>query len=100
MYVFDFDGLADDWERFLEGRYSQISAIHKKKIRNFYGIYSQNFPYVDSFLSPDKYYKVYSELLDVDIELLKKVGELCSKPDLENETLVMDIKPVLKPEHL
>jgi hypothetical protein len=100
VYVFDFDGLADDWDRFLEGRYSHMSAVHKKKIKNFYGIYSQNFPYVDSFLSPDKYYKVYSELLDVDIELLKKVGELCSKPDLESETLVMEVKPILKPEHL
>lgn len=93
IYVFDFDGLADDWDIFLEGKYSQMSSVHKKKIKSFYGIYSSNFVYVDSFLNPDKYYGLYSELLDVDVELLKKVGELCSKPDMRKETLVLDIKP-------
>jgi hypothetical protein len=93
IYVFDFDGLADDWEAFLAGRYSQMSAVHKRKIKNFYGIYSSNFVYVDSFLSPEKYYGIYSELLDVDIELLQKVGELCSKPDLQQENLTVEIKP-------
>mgnify|MGYP003704888041 FL=1 len=101
IYVFDFEGLSDDWDIFLEGKYSQMSAVHKRKIKNFYGIYSSNFVYVDSFLNPEKYYGIYAELLDVDIELLKKVGELCSKPDLQQESLIIEVKPYsLKPEHL
>ena len=32
-------------------------------------------------------------VLDVDIELLKKVGELCSKPDLQQENLTIEVKP-------
>lgn len=100
IYVFDFGEMAYDWDLFLKGKYSQMGPVHKRKIRDFYGSYSSNYEYIDSFLEPRRYYKVYSELLDVDIDLLKEVGELCSKPNLDDESLVMTINPILNPEHL
>ena len=97
IYVFDYQHMKEDWDLFLEGRYSQISASHKRKIKNFYGSYSSNFAYVESFLHPEKYFTLYSELLGVDVEHLKHVGELCSKPDMAEENLVMEImKPISK----
>ena len=77
----------------MEGKYSHMSLSHKRRIKNFYGIYSSNFVYIDSFLTPDKYYGIYADILDVDIELLKKVGELCDKPDLQQENLTIEVKP-------
>lgn len=100
VYVFDFGEFGYDWECFLQGRYSKMGPIHKRKIRDFYGSYSSNYEYIDSFLDPPRYQKIYAELLDVDIDLLKEVGELCSKPNLEDELLAMKINPILKPEHL
>jgi len=37
-------------------------------------------------LYPNKYFEDYAECLDVDIEMLEGVGELCSKPNIEKET--------------
>ena len=56
-------------------------------IRNYIGLNSPNLPYVDSFLYPERHFKLYSELLAIEESKLKKVGELCSRPDLEKETL-------------
>ncbi len=36
-------------------------------------------------------YNQYAELLNTDVELLKSVGELCTKPDLAKETLQLEI---------
>ena len=43
-----------------------------------------------SYLIPEKYFSNYAELLDVEVEDLIKVGELCSKPDLEKENLILN----------
>lgn len=93
-YIFDFDSLADDWDYFVSGKYSQMSRAHKRQIKNFYGPYSSNFAYVDSFLEPEKYFKIYSDLLDIKLRVLKEIGELCDKPDLDRETLIYDLKPI------
>jgi len=40
-------------------------------------------------LYPEKYFDDYAECLDVDVDMLKSVGELCEKPNVKNETLIM-----------
>ena len=92
LYIFDIESIKEDYYSFLEGKYSTMSAVHKRKIKNFYGQYSGNFAYIESFLHPEKYFEMYSELLGVPVSSLMKVGELCSSPDLEKETLVANIK--------
>lgn len=92
VYVFDFKTMAPDWDLVLEGKYSKLSAVHKKKVKGYYGIYNANFVYIESYLNPEKYYSIYAEMLGVDVEDLQKVGELCSKPDFDKEILVMEKK--------
>lgn len=94
VYVFDFQDSKSDFDLFLQGRYSKMSAVHKKKIKAYYGIYNSNFVYIESYLNPEKYFSIYSEMLGVDIDELRKVGELCNPPDMERESLVMDIQEI------
>lgn len=91
IYVFDFNGQRKDWDAFLKGKYSQFTADHKRKIKNFTGANSSDIPYIDSFLNPDKYFKMYAEMMHVNEKLLREVGELCSVPDLEKETIKINI---------
>ena len=97
VYVFDFGKQRDDWDMFLQGKYSKLSNDLKKKIRNFFGINNQG--YIDSFLFPERYFSMYADMLTSSrsehgdmLRLLTEVGELCSTPDLEKENLVMSVK--------
>lgn len=97
VYVFDFSKQRDDWDMFLEGKYSKLSTDLKKKIRNFFGINNQG--YIDSFLFPERYFSMYADMLTSSrsehgdmLKIITEVGELCSTPDLEKENLVMSIK--------
>lgn len=92
VYVFDFKGLSEDFDHFIKGKYSKMSTAHKEKVKQFYGYNSPNFAYVESFLYPDKYYGMYSQIINVEETLLKGVGELCDKPDIEAEVLISTIK--------
>ena len=92
VYVFDFSPYKKDWDKLMLSKYSQVTYPYKKKIENFYGRRDSNFAYVESFLYPEKYYAMYSEMILVTEELLREVGELCSKIDLEKETLTAKVK--------
>lgn len=91
VFTFEFSDLSDDWENFLKGKYSKINLNLKAKILNFFDPQSGNYQYIKSYLYPEKYYDQYAELLNTDVELLKSVGELCTKPDLAKETLQLEI---------
>lgn len=90
ILTFDFSDLDNDWNHFVNGKYSKINIKLKQKILNFFDKYSGNYAYVHSYLIPEKYFSNYAELLDVEVEDLIKVGELCSKPDLEKENLILE----------
>ena len=59
----------------------------KRKIHGYFDNHSANHVYMDSYLNPEKYFGIYSDLLNTSEDLLRSIGELCSKPDLEKETL-------------
>ena len=46
--------------------------------------------YVESYLYPDYYWDDYSKILNINIEDLIEVGELCDIPDLKKEDLKKD----------
>jgi hypothetical protein len=46
---------------------------------------------VHSFLYPNKWYDRYAELLGVEPNLLKEVGELCTKTDIDKESLLIQV---------
>lgn len=92
VYVFDFSCYKQDWLKIINGKYSKISNVYKKHIENFYGKKDNNYAYIESFLYPQKYYSIYAELFSVKEALLVEVEELCSKINLEKETLKVGIK--------
>lgn len=90
VFTFDFSDLEDDWFHFINGRYSKISLNLKQKILNFFDKYGGNYAYMHSYLLPEKYFDNYAELLGVNSQILIEVGELCTKPDEEKETLILE----------
>lgn len=92
VYIFGFEDQAEDWDTFVKGKYSRLSTEQKKKIKAFYGTNSPNYPYIESFLHPEKYFRMYADMLHMKESVLKEVGELCSLPDLEKETLNTTLK--------
>jgi len=91
VLTFDFSDLTDDWFYFINGRYSKFSLNTKQKILNFFDKHSGNYAYMHSYLIPEKYFNNYAEILNVEPQLLIKVGELCNKPDLDKENLTLEI---------
>lgn len=91
VVTFNFSDLNDDWFNFLNGKYSKINTKTKSKILNFFDKKSGNYAYVESYLYPEKHFQTYADILNVDVEMLKSVGELCNKPDLEKESLLLEV---------
>lgn len=95
---FDFSMYADDWKHFLAGKYSKLSTRLKQSVRNYFGPMTAEYAYMESFLFPEKYFNLYTELLyapnDVaeGYETLKSVGELINPLDLEKETLKIPVQ--------
>ena len=90
VFVFDFCDMEDDWDNFIKGKYSKISVEIKRKILHFFQKNSGNALYVNSYLYPVNHFKTYSKILDVDVEMIKRVGELCDIPNLIKETLQLE----------
>lgn len=91
VFIFDFSDLKDDWFHLMEGKYSKINLDIRRKILAYFAKSSSNYAYIESYLFPDNYFKKYAELLGVSIDMLKSVGELCSKPDMEKEILLIEV---------
>lgn len=91
ILTFDFSDLKDDWNLFINGKYSQMSDVVKRKILTYFEKNSGNYNYIQSYLFPKKYMAKYAELLEVPVDLLISVGELCDKPDLEKEKLLIEV---------
>lgn len=91
LITFEFTDISDDWNHFINGRYSMIDNKIKRKILSFFSKTSANHVYMESYLFPDKYFNLYAKLLCTDEALLRSVGELCSKLDLERETLFAEV---------
>jgi hypothetical protein len=87
-FVFDFSIYGNSWDAYLNGKYSKFEDVSKKIILKYHSKNSGNMEYLSSFLYPEKYFDLYAQLLDVDIDLLINVGELCDKPDFEKEKLI------------
>jgi hypothetical protein len=91
IVIFDFSDLNVDWTLFIQGKYSQLDIKVKRKILDFFDKKSGNYAYVESYLFPEKHFETYAKILDVGVDFLKSVGELCDKPDLERECLLMEV---------
>lgn len=91
LLIFDFSDIKDDWFNLIDGKYSKLSMKIKRKVKDHFDKQSSSYVYMDSYLFPERYFTMYAELLGVDEQLLRSVGELCNKPDLEKEKLTQDV---------
>lgn len=91
IYVFNFSDYEEDWLYFINGKYSKMNSMIKRKILNYFDNNSANYIYVNSYLFPDKFFHEYAEILNVDVNLLKSVGELCDKPNINKENLTINV---------
>jgi hypothetical protein len=83
--------MSDDWSFFIKGKYSMIDDKIKRKILNYFGKNNPNYTYVESYLFPEKYREDYAKMLGVDITLLEEAEELCDKPDMLKEELLIKV---------
>ena len=91
VYVFDFSDIVSEWKHVISGKYSKLSPEYKKMIKSYIGSKSSDAVYIDSYLYPEKYFKLYADLLNETEATLKGVGELTSLPCMESETLKMSV---------
>ncbi len=91
MYVFDMNTVADDFDAFMKGKYSKFSQNARKVLMNYYGVHTPEWVYIESYLFPDKYFKQYAQILDVEESFLKHVGELCDRYDEARETCTLPV---------
>lgn len=86
LYVFTLNDFREDYNNFLKGKYSKFSNELRQILSSYYGVFSAEWIYIESFLNPEKYYEEYAQILNVDVSFLKSVGELCDifNPNLEN----------------
>jgi len=96
LITFNLFPICSDWEYFIEGKYSKFSKQSKDKILKFFNKDKANYVYVESFLYPEKYFNIYSHLLNVNLYHLEKTGELCDKLDIDKETLNYSSKDLEK----
>jgi len=91
LYIFNINPFKRDLNKFKKGQYSKFTKKTKEKIMKFFGETGQISEYIESYLYPEFYFEDYAEILNVRESELKKVGELCSKPDLEQEDFKKDL---------
>lgn len=87
VYIFDLKKYKADVFLFLKGKYSQLSEETKLTILNFYNLNKFSKEYMDSFVNPENYFEQYAKLLDVPVDTLRTVGELCDPFNRAKETL-------------
>lgn len=92
IFVFDYSIIEEDWQHFLQGKYSKLSKIMKDSIMKYYGHKSGDGQYVKSYLYPQDFFHIYADLLNVKESLLKEVGELCDKYNPELEKLKISVE--------
>ena len=89
LFVFNFDKYSHDYKNFLKGKYSQYSINGKISILEFFETAEEEqVQYIQGFLQPDEVHEAYAIDLNVDIELLEDVYEVCSAPNMEKEILI------------
>ena len=84
--VYNMNKFDDEFIYFIKGEYSKFKQVYKEKILDFYMDDGKKNKYVDSYLYPEQYHKMYAKELNVELSIIKDTYELCNKPDLEKET--------------
>jgi len=92
LYIFDLVNYKKDIQNVIKGTYSKMRKKTKTQILDFFGDIAPISEYIESYIYPEYYHEDYANELNVRIADIEKVWELCSKPDLEKETLKIKMK--------
>tara|TARA_R100000541_G_scaffold370_8_gene3152 strand:- start:2035 stop:2613 length:579 start_codon:yes stop_codon:yes gene_type:complete len=87
LFIFDFSKYKSDWFRFLDGKYSQYSLNSKINILDYFDDES-TLNYIKGFLAPEDVHEEYASNLNIDIDIVKAVHEVCTAPEMEKEILI------------
>ena len=90
LFIFNYKAYKNDYDRFIKGKYSQFSLDTKLIILDFFNSSGNMSDFIHSFLSPDNAHADYANALDISIEKIIDVYEVCSIPDIEKETFQED----------
>ncbi len=93
-YVFDLNTMHQDFDACVNGKYSQLSTTCKKILCDYYGVHTPEWVYIESFIFPEKYFAVYANILNIDEDLLRTVGELCEGFNREKETFINQLNTI------
>lgn len=100
IYTFDLSDWKFDWDNFLIGRYSKLSQSAKDRILRYRwnDLKNSERNKMHCYLYPmkEECLRSFAEDLQISIEDLKEVRELCSKPDFRLETF--NCGPLVKNE--
>ena len=92
VYIFDFSKYKEDYFNIIKGKYSKLNDDYKLNILNFYKNRKKHHSVIQSYLFPERFFSIYAKLLNVKLNLIEKVGELCSLPDIQKESLKAESK--------
>lgn len=92
IYIFDLEIYQNDFFNFLLGKYSQLSPVLKRAIKNYYGETSAEYRFIETYLYPERFFDDYARLLNLDVDIIKSVGELCDPCDMEKEILKIPVE--------
>lgn len=92
IYIFDLEIYQNDYFNFIMGKYSKLSTHLKKAIKSYYGESSAEYKFIETYLYPERYFETYAKLLEVNVETLKKIGELCDPWDEEKEIFKISVE--------
>ena len=93
IYRFDLKKYKEDIFQFMNGKYSAFSEDTKTIIVEYYSANKYTKEYILSYFYPERYFEKYAFLLNVEVALLKDVGELCNPYDPLQETLCLKKNP-------
>lgn len=87
IYVFDLSEFEEDFDNFLQGKYSQFSDRSYNIINRYCGYSSAEWVSMEPYLRPDRFVGGFADFFDIDEEGERALGQRCCKPDLEKENL-------------
>jgi hypothetical protein len=85
VYIFDMRPFKHDYNMLLKGSYSKFSKGSQVRIMNYFVDKDSISNIIESFFNPSDYHREYAKYLDVEINQVQNVYEICSKPDLSKE---------------
>lgn len=97
-YIIDLSDHRSDFKAAVSGKYTQLSARAKETIDKWHyrRMGNERFtPFLEFLYPNEQVYDKYATALKVDIDLLKEGVELCSPPDMKDETFSQENLDIL-----